>query len=838
MTAGFGGAGYQAPQQKALSSIAKSPTPDLTSQEKIAQLLQQHSSQIRYLAANQKQLQQGVNDATANPLQQVQQALADVIVLLGGGQLAAGALDFGDLQYILPALGALFGFDSDAPFPISLFEAAEKFFLGYVVPSAQFADVINMIIEQWASVFGIDPEFIKDVKALIDAFGNLFDGLQNLLPSLNELFGALGVSGTDLGPLGQVLGPIIKLFSGIDLENFGDAIEFITSAISPFIEQLTAVINFINSILAVIGYDGGDVVNSPLGETTLPFANLMGLFGDLNFTSPDFDIIDAWIRIVGMIGSALGIPNLDSFLPQLGTAFQGIDLANPGAILSKVTELLSSWKILPWQWGDGIPLGLVSKASRSLVAVGNFPNAASIGDNPFWSFDPDVTSTADGTGSARATADGTQKVLRSVQFPVQEGVAVPARGRFRWRDLVSTGTPLKLGVREFHADGTTTDVTVAQIAAPGTNSADAGHMDFVQLSATYDPPAGVSRVWLRAIVEPTATAGTVWFDEGDADTTDEAPDWLAWLVGLFGLGSLDDAMGGDVDDILSGFISGKLNPLDLLEDNGIRDFVKGMIDQLTSILRLIPFVGDTLGDSLENFADGMEAQNEVVVGTASSLSQLAAAMGGGVPDADDFERTTLGPNWRVIKSNGGSVTVDGHDLIMGHDDDTDIILLKTDKLASTDFQTGEIVLGSAPGFGTVLVDSARGHNDIILRASDFTTWATRTMIRCRWSAQNQNVEITAWVNGSKVATIFNGALQSATSGSRMMLECGVLGVPRQYIVRINGAIAKDVVESGTASQLGAGFRRRGLGGATEHLGVGGLAISPDPGKVKSWAVTG
>lgn len=304
--AGFGGSGYSSPQQRALTSIANTPNPDVSSQDKLVELLQHHSSQIKYLASNQKQLQQGVNDATANPIQQIEKFIADIIVLLGGGQLAAGALDFGDLQYILPALGALLGL-GDGPFPVNLFEAAEKFFLGYVVPGAQFTDTINNIIQAWLTVIGIDPTFIHDIRALISAFGELFDGLQNILPSLDQLFGSLGIDANDLGPLGQVLKPIIDLFSGIDLTDFGDAIEFITHAIDPFIVQITAIINWVDSILAVLGYHGGTVVNSPLGDTTLPFGNLLSFLGDISFGSPDFNIIDAAIKFWQLILNPTGL---------------------------------------------------------------------------------------------------------------------------------------------------------------------------------------------------------------------------------------------------------------------------------------------------------------------------------------------------------------------------------------------------------------------------------------------------------------------------------------------------------------------------------------------------
>jgi hypothetical protein len=290
---GFGGRGYTSQESRALSSIEETPGADLTQgQEAQIKMLQSHDYQIKFLASQMKQAQKGISEAAQNPIQQVEQFIADIIVLLGGGQLATGALDFGDLQYFLPAIGALFGF-GDGPFPLSLFAAAEKFFLGYVVPNGQFVDVINNIIEAWLGTLGIDKKFIKDLKALVTAVGDLFDGVNNLFPSLNELFSALGITGANLGPLGQLLKPIMDLFTGLDISSFGDMISFITNAIDPFITSLTAIINWVDSILAIFGFGGGSVVNSPLGDTSLPFGNLLSFLGNIDFANPLFSVITA-----------------------------------------------------------------------------------------------------------------------------------------------------------------------------------------------------------------------------------------------------------------------------------------------------------------------------------------------------------------------------------------------------------------------------------------------------------------------------------------------------------------------------------------------------------------
>ncbi|ANW64023.1 hypothetical protein BCA37_10820 [Mycobacterium sp. djl-10] len=276
---GFGGQGYVSQESRALSTIQEGPTADLSQgEQQIISMLQTHDYQMKFLAGQVDKAMKTATEAAQNPIQQIQQFVADIVVLLGGGQLVNGALDFGDLQYILPAIGALFGF-GDSPFPLSLFEAAMKFFTGYIVPQEQFVDVINQIIENWLGLFGIDPDFIHDVKELIEAVGNLFGGIGNLFPSLNELLGALGINAGGLGPLGQLLAPILKLFEGFNLDAFGNILDFITDLLSPWIEGITAVINWVNGLLYALGH-GGSIVNSPLGAVLAPFESLFRfLFG-------------------------------------------------------------------------------------------------------------------------------------------------------------------------------------------------------------------------------------------------------------------------------------------------------------------------------------------------------------------------------------------------------------------------------------------------------------------------------------------------------------------------------------------------------------------------------
>ncbi|WP_197516000.1 hypothetical protein, partial [Mycobacterium sp. 1465703.0] len=405
----FGGPSYTQPETRELSSITESPNPDASdfaSAEKVAVLLQRHDYQIKALAQGQQQLQQGVNDATDNPIKQIQQFIADVVVLLGGGEITQGVLDFGDLQYILPTLGALFGL-GDAPFPVDLFQAAEKFFFGYVVPNQQFTDEINTIIGNWAATIGIDPEFVADLKTLITGIGDLFGTVGNVLPSVAAFFGELGIDANDLGPLGQLLAPIIKFFSGIDLKDIGNLLKFVSDALDPVIKDLTAVVNFLNALLTVFNFEAsgsGGVLNSPVPELTVPFENLMEFLGDINLGSGDFDPIEAAYDFIdrvlaptgllptaqqiaaaisGLTGQNINLDDVSTFFTNLRAFLTGIDfnvadfdplaaaeqfinnVLNPTGLLASATAIAQAITGLT---GDGITLNDVQAFFGNLKA--------------------------------------------------------------------------------------------------------------------------------------------------------------------------------------------------------------------------------------------------------------------------------------------------------------------------------------------------------------------------------------------------------------------------------------------------------------------------------------
>lgn len=602
MTAGFGGQGYVPPDTRVLTDITESPNPgaeDYAAPEKFAAIVQRHDYQLRALASQTKQLQKGVNDATQNPIQQIQQFVADLIVLLGGGELAEGAIDFGDLQYILPVLGALFGI-GDGPFPLDLFAAAERLFLGYVVPTKQFTDVINNIIGAWMGLFGIDPKFIKDTKALITAIGQLFGEVGNLLPNLNEFFSALGLAGgsgpagASLGPLGAVLGPVIKLFSGINLAEFGNAIEFITAAIDPWIVKLTALINFLNEVLAVLAFPG-DVVNDPLPQLIVPFKNLIRMLGNVQLGIESFNPIAAVQTWLGQLLLPLG--NLSIVQPNLQT----------NAAFDDSNDL-----------GD--------TADGKNWTRENLDPPITDGD---WEWDL-IGRTA--AGSATVHANGVDHGLLGNVVYVDEGHTFDFDAYVSWTGLTASTGALALHIQT--NDGT--NVPIASVASPGASGS------WTHLSGSYTVPSGVTSIRLRLYVGGTASAGQVWFDDVNIRRTNlihqgliqDLEDDLAQLFGFFqdlltaaGAGDVV-ALGGDVSSALSQAGSALSKIGDMLTAA-----VVSTPAELGAAIVAAANAAGSAGTQIQSIINNSEAADAGAVGTAiltavtnagSALSQLGA----------------------------------------------------------------------------------------------------------------------------------------------------------------------------------------------------------------------
>lgn len=881
----FGGQGYVSQESRALSSIAQSPDPDVSQgQEQFVKLVQTHDYQIKFLAQNQQQLQQGVNDATANPIQQIQQFIADVIVLLGGGELAEGVLDFGDLQYILPALGALFGF-GDGPFPINLFQAAEHFFLGYVVPTQQFTDVINHIIEAWANTLGIDKKFIKDVNDLITAVGELFDGVTGLLSGVAQFFEALGIDNGDLGPVGQALAPIIKLFTGIDLKKFGSMIEFITDVIDPWIVQLTAVINFIDSILRVMGLGAGaaDVVNSPLGTLTQPFVNLMNFLGNIELAVEDFNPIAAAEQFITNVLSPTGLlggANWD----ELYQALTGI---TGGTLNDLSSYLLSSLfgPVNPSRLGV-LPLSLISDTAPNLLDNPGFDNAVSIKANPDFVWDSEVGRAA--PGSARAVADGTTKVLMSNQVPAAGGQVAQVSVYTRYIGVTAAvgANAIRLSVIAYDSSNNMlggNSQLVDAVESPfgsSTSNPDADANGWVPLSGSYTVPASAAHIAIELAVTADASAGTVWFDDG-AVTKQSAGLHMDWIAGL--ADALAQRLGVDVwqqfldavKGAAGGTIADLVNKLIYLDGNGlfdasklrntagipplpnaavpglntIADYIKQAVDGSAQTGNPLSAIKDSISafiDLLRQGADGTAQTGAVAADAADALAGLRQSItaantkltqiisgenaGPGIVGAtyvDEADRTTTadwGINWQLTGT--GSVHCDGNNFAWIDSGSAPRYVLGryTAGASLTDYQLVQMVMASkmeSPVFGS----SPNCGNGLLGRMNA----AMDTFVYAR--IYYNRVELGCYVGG--VQQVFATNNVTPVTGARWGLQLGTGDGDRLFQVTMNGSIVCSYNDTAAVSAMGTNYRYGGQAMWSDSR-FGGEST---PGSIAVWALS-
>ena len=114
-----------------------------------AKLISKLTGDVSYMAQYMRTMQRGIDSANENFIQQFNNLLKEIFTVLGGG--GNTGFDFGDLRYVLQAIGALFGFDTQtgiaAIFPINLFDAAWHFISTYVIPIDNFGEFVDNIID-------------------------------------------------------------------------------------------------------------------------------------------------------------------------------------------------------------------------------------------------------------------------------------------------------------------------------------------------------------------------------------------------------------------------------------------------------------------------------------------------------------------------------------------------------------------------------------------------------------------------------------------------------------------------------------------------------------------
>ncbi|PVA24728.1 hypothetical protein DDJ36_26370, partial [Mycobacteroides abscessus] len=138
-------------------------------------------------------------------------------------------------------------------------------------------------------------------------------------------------------------------------------------------------------------------------------------------------------------------------LEAIRKALQGIDLTNPGAVLNAILEAAGKALGFP----GVLSISRIANIIQDLInGAGEFLTAESVEDNPFFQWDSVMPGFISG-GSIRASANGTQQVLRTEPFQVFPGQTLELRAASQWTGASATAgsNPVKVGFTPFDAAG-------------------------------------------------------------------------------------------------------------------------------------------------------------------------------------------------------------------------------------------------------------------------------------------------------------------------------------------------------------------------------------------------
>lgn len=890
----YGSHQYQSPETRALASIT-AESYDKDQAKTIIKL----KNDVGYMAAYMRKMQKSIDQANENFIQQIQSFIADFIVLLGGGSLTT--IDFGDLRYVLQAIGALLGFQTVAgiPIPINLFTAAWNFFGIYIAPTQQFADVINELIDAAISIIidalGDIPVFGQSIEQLAAFLIEIRDALWPLIDTVFLLIDTLS---------GQPDTEPQDVMTGL----FDQIIDILLTTPDVLLQVTNAVVNVLMDtpeiLLALLNGLISLLINSPDILTTLldSLVNLLvsipsiletlltglitlllelpNMLGELLASLINLLLVTPDILVSLLSGLITLLIDSPQILLDLLTSLVGLLVATPSILLELADALIGSTGLL----GEDSALNslnlfnLVPTDLMAQISVSNIGTAVTnlITDSDFldtsviegWLHD--VTGGFGGSGTRYTTADGTSKELLGNLIPVSADQIIPISGKAKWTGLAGSGNPIALAVTGYTDTGASVQQTLASHnIIPATT-------DWLDLAGTYTVPSNVTAIRPRLVVGSAATAGTVFFSKTKATKTQPLlqkliagtdpgtflPDDITHLftgistnalellnkAGLTDFNELMATIGGEVgDDItavetrLNDFL-GTLSPLNAsnINQGNIGDlYVPGLGSINDNIVTKLLGIGGS-GFGHTDAGSALQSTTFALVDTSSRLAQLENTFTGGVSEGDDFERvssTSLGAGWLTFYQGGAGIwaTPNGHDASFAPSGVADrnffSIRNSGNVRSTTDLQRVMVVLGTKATefFGYT------GHNDVLLRISDATTgWANLTAIVIRFGGDG-SVSIIRYVNG--VGTVLNskpaGSIVPPGPGASIWGEAGMPGTARYFRGGLGTSMLIEIPEVGSASQVGAAFRRWGHGGRGEgHLLP--LPGQEKPGAIHQW----
>lgn len=349
----------------------------------------------------------------------------------------------------------------------------------------------NLIESVVAAVVEAISGFLPFGAPAAELLGNIFTDLFGLLGNPLGMGTGNPTPNDDVSEI-PILGPVVGLLENIPI--VGDIVEAITGIIGGDLSDLTSWADSIPGLSTLLGWLGLD---SGGDESTI-------------------------------LGWAAGLLDGDSPLDS-------INLFNLGNLFGK------------------LPIGNLTSDSAELLDNPDFREAISLQGAGVWTWDAAEGRTV--PGSAKVSGRGAQSVLVSNTIAVAQGDQIDPTVYAKWTGLTYTGTkPVKLQiVRLLYDPVTQVFATMAtdEVAAPASPAATQSAWFLLAGASDYTVPANTSHIALRLVVEATATAGDVWFDDASCRKTGLIE--IPWVSGLptqlddivtFAQSTLDHIFGG------------------------------------------------------------------------------------------------------------------------------------------------------------------------------------------------------------------------------------------------------------------------------------------------------
>lgn len=413
-----------------------------------------------------------------------------------------------------------------------------------------------------------------------------------------------------------------KVFSGIN-----PALGIVAGIIEAMLRKI------IGSI-PIIGPIADEWVGELLDQLEVFYTNLGGFLGSIDFTSPDFNPVEAVNQFVNLMLLPLNL------------------LLGPNSPISS-GQLFGQ---IPTNLFGIIPANTIGATNPNLLTNPAFDGSISVLGGTVWSWDDDDGRTT--PGSVRTTANGTNKVLLSNGVNVLPGQVLSPSVWVKSSGYAGTGTPIKMSIRAYGTSPSTTDIE--STAGPGST--------WFELNGTYTVPEGVSQVKIRLSVGATATAGDIWFDDATLTRGGNGP--FDGLLDLFGLGGLDDLLGGlDANTKWTQVIQDILNPLHVLEDFSARSLASSLDDALAELDTI--FDGSPLENPVAAIANTVKGWWDTFFngGPRNVVTQDLVAAESGIPPMDaetkipwtylptDLMTVALGMPWVNCPKSGANQSI-------------------------------------------------------------------------------------------------------------------------------------------------------------------------------------